>query len=138
MNYAKKISCLLRNLLVYRVVFLSSTYLSFSQNIQVQDSAKALSAFLSTTNQSKIGYQKQLVNFYKTDSIIPLHSTEGFFPSLIYDLGEQADAPFHFTTRQWLITGVSIGITATLIHFDGEIDEWARVQKQNRTCFYSR
>ena len=130
MNSAKKISFLLRNLQVYGVVFLGCTYLAISQDSLIADSNKVPSTFQSTTNQNKINYQEQLVNFYKADSITPLYSTEGFFPTLFHDFGEQAAAPFHFRARQWLITGVSIGITATLIHFDGEIDEWARVQKQ--------
>jgi membrane-associated phospholipid phosphatase len=29
------------------------------------------------------------------------------------------------------MTGAAVGITAALFHFDGEIDEWARVQKQD-------
>lgn len=43
---------------------------------------------------------------------------------------EQATAPFKFKKKEWLITGATIGITATLLHFDNDIDKWATVQKQ--------
>ncbi len=69
-------------------------------------------------------------NFYKTDSVFSFRSDKGYFPSLIDDFAEQAKAPFKMNTKQLLMTGAGIGITAVLIHFDPKIDDWARVQKQ--------
>ncbi len=68
--------------------------------------------------------------FLRTDSVFSFRSPKGYIPSLLGNFAEQASAPFHFKGKQWLITGASIGITAVLIHFDNDIDVWARVQKQ--------
>lgn len=91
------------------VLFLVTSNQIYSQNLQVVDS---------------VG------NFYKTDSIFSFRSPKGYFPSLLHNFGEQATAPLHFKKKEWIITGASIGITAALFHFDGDIDNWARVQKQ--------
>ncbi len=77
--------------------------------------------------------QNTSINFYKTDSIFSFHSQKGFVPALFADFGEQISAPFKFKTKQWLLTGAAIGITAALIHVDNEIDDWAKVQKQNHS-----
>ena len=70
----------------------------------------------------KVIDQKVSSNFYKTDSIFSFHSKKGYFPSLIHNIGEQAVAPFHFTTKQWIYTGVAAGITTALIFADEDID----------------
>lgn len=69
------------------------------------------------------------INFYRSDSIFSFSSQKGYFPSLIHNFGEQATAPFHFNTQQWLVTGAAAGITAGLVMIDNDIDDWATVQK---------
>lgn len=69
-------------------------------------------------------------NFYKTDSVFSFRSAKGYVPSLLHNFGVQATAPLHFKTKEWLITGAVIGVTAFLIHNDGDIDNWARTQKK--------
>jgi membrane-associated phospholipid phosphatase len=127
---AKKNLCLSSNLIAYGVVFLACSGIAYSQNLQVVDSVNSKSVFSSKTNQNRISYQKPSDNFYISDSIFSFRSPKGYFPSLLHNFGEQAFAPFHFKTKQWLITGAAIGITAALIHVDNEIDDWARTQKQ--------
>jgi membrane-associated phospholipid phosphatase len=126
-----KISSLLRNPVIYGLVFLSFSDIVFTQNFQVADSVKAQSSFSSITNLNKISSQKPSENFYKTDSIFSFYSPKGYFPSLILNFVGQATAPSEFKTKQWLIAGAAVGITAALIHVDNEIDDWARTQKQN-------
>ena len=70
-------------------------------------------------------------NFYKSDSVFSFRSEKGYFPLLLDDFGEQITAPFKMNTKQLLMTGAGIGITAILFHFDAKIDDWAKVQKQN-------
>ena len=72
-----------------------------------------------------------LVKHHYNASFFSFRSQKGYFPSLVHDLCEQATAPLHFSAKQWLITGAAAGITAGLIVFDDDIDEWAKVQKQN-------
>ena len=84
----------------------------------------------SKSNHGSLSYKAGKTNFYKRDSIFSFRSPKGYFPSLIHNIGEQATAPFRFSSKQWLLTGATIGITETLIHFDGDIDEWAKYQKQ--------
>jgi len=69
------------------------------------------------------------INFYRTDSIFSFRSPKGYFPSLIHNFGEQAVAPVHFKTKQWLMTGAAAGITAALITTDNNIEEWFWNQK---------
>jgi membrane-associated phospholipid phosphatase len=95
------------------------------------DSENKIPAFFLNTNQRKISIQKPSEGFYKTDSIFSFRSSKGYFPSLIHNFGEQATAPLRFKTKDWLITGATAGITTALIIADNDIDEWARVQKQN-------
>jgi membrane-associated phospholipid phosphatase len=52
-------------------------------------------------------------------------------PSLAHNFLEQAEAPFHFKSKEWLITGGAATITAALIFADEDIDLWARRQKQD-------
>ena len=112
------------------VLFLVICNQVYSQNLQVVDSVGSKQATYSTQNKDNTGNKKSADNFYKTDSIFSLRSPKGYFPSLLHNFGEQATAPLHFKKKEWIITASSIGITAALIHFDGDIDEWARVQKQ--------
>jgi membrane-associated phospholipid phosphatase len=102
----------------------------YSQNLQAADSGNAPSVFSSDTFQKKISYCKPSAYFYKTDSIFSFRSPKGYVPSLVHNFGEQAAVPFHFKTKDWIITGTAMGITAALIHFDNDIDDWARTQKQ--------
>ncbi len=77
--------------------------------------------------------QEGKTNFYRHDSIFSFRSKKGYFPSLMHNFGEQAVAPLHFRTKDWLLTGAAAGITAALIHFDNDIDDWATVLKQKHT-----
>ncbi len=102
----------------------------FSRGLQIPDSVdtKSLNSIQPDTN--KIRYKETGSNFYKTDSIFSFRSQKGYFPSLLHNLGEQAEAPFSFTPRQWLITGVAAGITFGLTKIDGEIDDGTKNLKQ--------
>lgn len=100
-----------------------------SQNLD-SDSLIARPAGFSNNDQKEIATRKPSVNFYKTDSIFSFRSPKGYFPSLLHNFGEQATAPLHFKTKQWIITGASVCITAALIQVDNEVDDWAHIQKQ--------
>jgi membrane-associated phospholipid phosphatase len=126
----KKISFFLSNLVINGLVFVVCNGIVYSQNLKIADSVNIQSAFSSKTDQNKIKCQKPSTSFYKTDSIFSFQSQKGYIPSLFNNIGEQVTAPFKFKTKQWLITGAAIGITAILLHFDNDIDKWARVQKQ--------
>jgi len=102
----------------------------YSADRSVDYSINVLTPIFPKTYDDTLSNQKTPVNFYKTDSIFSFRSKKGYFPSLIHNIGEQAAAPFHFTTKQWIYTGVAAGITTALIFADENIDEWARVQKQ--------
>jgi hypothetical protein len=130
MSAVKKDSCFFRIPIIHWVVFLCSSGIAYTQNLQVVDSVNTQSAFSSKTNQNEISYQKPSNNFYKTDSIFSFRSPKGYVPALFHNFGAQATAPFQFKTKQWLITGAAIGITAALICVDDDIDEWAQTQKQ--------
>jgi hypothetical protein len=127
---SKKILYLFSNLLVDGIVIFAWSSIAYPQNLPVVDTSNLQSAFSSKTDQNKIGFQKPSNNFLKTDSIFSLHSPNGYIPSLLHNFGEQATAPFHFKTKQWLMTGAVIGTTLALIHVDNDIDDWARTQKQ--------
>jgi membrane-associated phospholipid phosphatase len=126
LSTAKKIPRLFCNLIVF-VAYYGTAY---PQNFQVVDSVDAQSVLSSKTEQNIINHQEPLHNFYKSDSIFSFRSPKGYVPSLRYNFGEQATAPFRFKTKQWLITGAAIGITTSLIILDTDIDDWARTQKQ--------
>lgn len=98
------------NLTVILLIILFQFNIISAQNCQQTDSVKN-------------------INFYRTDSIFSFRSPNGYFPSLIHNFGEQAVAPVHFKTKQWLMTGAAAGITAGLIFIDNDIDDWATVQK---------
>jgi membrane-associated phospholipid phosphatase len=110
--------------------FLVFTCIANPQNFGIKDTTGVRSADSLKTSEVTIGHQKSSDNFYKTDSIFSFRSQKGYFPSLFNNIGEQATAPFNFKGKQWLCTAGAIGVTVTLMHFDGDIDEWARVQKQ--------
>jgi membrane-associated phospholipid phosphatase len=130
MSLTKRISCLFSNLIVRVIVFFSCSVIAYPQKLQSIDTLNSKDTFCSKTDHIKISYQKPSTSFYKTDSIFSFQSQKGYIPSLYNNFGEQIIAPFKFKTKQWLITGAAIGITATLLHFDNDIDKWARVQKQ--------
>ncbi len=112
------------------LVSLHYNSIAYSSNLQIADSVTKESGFSSKSNRNRIRYQKPSVSFYKTDSIFSFRSQKGYIPSLYNNFREQITAPFKFKTKQWLILSAAIGITATLIHFDNDIDIWATVQKQ--------
>lgn len=109
-------------LIVQSVIFFSCSIHAYPQNLQNIDSVSSA--------QNKVNYQKSSVNFYKTDSIFSFRSQKGYIPSLFSNFERQVTAPFKFTARDWIITGAAVGLTATLLHFDNDIDKFARVQKQ--------
>ncbi len=131
MSIWKKILSFTGNLVRQGYFFIFCINIGYSQNFQVTDSVNTQSVSSSKSNQNKISYQRPSDNFYKTDSIFSFRSPKGYIPSLLYNFREQITAPLKFKTKQWLITGAAVGITATLLHFDNAIDKWARVQKQN-------
>ena len=118
----KKTSPYFSILMVQSVIFFSCSIHAYPQNLQNIDSVN--------TVQNKVNYQKSSANFYKTDSIFSFRSQKGYIPSLFSNFERQLTAPFKFTARDWIITGAAVGLTATLLHFDNDIDKWARVQKQ--------
>jgi membrane-associated phospholipid phosphatase len=127
----KKIVYLLSNLVMCGLGHLDCNCSGYSENLQITDSVNVLTEYSSKKNQNTISYQKSSGNFYKTDSIFSFRSPRGYFPSLLHNFAEQATAPFRFKTKEWLLTGAAAGITAALIIVDEDVDDWARVQKQN-------
>jgi membrane-associated phospholipid phosphatase len=125
----KKVLWILINLIQCGLFPVANNGVVFSANSQVFDSANVQYKYLEKPNQNDSLYLKSSDNFYKTDSIFSFRSSKGYFPSLLKNFGEQITAPFKQSTKQWIMTGAAIGITAVLIHVDGEIDKWARVQK---------
>lgn len=125
-----KTSWLINYLLTLLLFSFSSNVFALSQNLHYFDSGDAKTGFTSHLNQDTVRYHKPSTSFYKTDSVFSFQSSKGYIPSLYYNFGEQVTAPFKFKTKQWIITGAAIGLTGALIHFDNDIDLWARVQKQ--------
>ncbi len=71
----------------------------------------------------------------KEDSIFSFKSKSGVVPFFFHCMGEQAKAPFHMNKKQiWRTVGV-MAITATLIHFDMEIDKVFRPIKDKNPFF---
>lgn len=130
MLYWKQIASVFSSSIVIGLILITCNNIIYSQNLQVTDSITSQSANFSDTNQDEFGLIKSPTNFYRTDSIFSFRSPKGYFPSLLRNFGEQATAPLHFKTKQWLITGAAAGITAGLIIVDNDIDDWARVQKE--------
>ncbi|HKJ82170.1 MAG TPA: phosphatase PAP2 family protein, partial [Ignavibacteriaceae bacterium] len=116
---------------VIGLIFLAGRNVTYPQNSQVVDSGNSLKIQSNEINYTKISTPPKLGSYYLTDSIFSFRSPKGYFPSLLHNFGEQATAPLHFKTKQWLMTGAVVGITAALVHFDNDIDDWARFQKQN-------
>jgi membrane-associated phospholipid phosphatase len=129
MLFKVKTSSLLISLLILFLVSFPRIIIACSLNFHTLDSVGAKTRSPVTLDQDTVSY-KTSVNFYKTDSVFSFQSSKGYIPSLYYNFGEQVTAPFKFKAKQWIVTGAAIGITATLIHFDNDIDLWARVQKQ--------
>jgi membrane-associated phospholipid phosphatase len=127
----KKVIWILINLILFGLFPVANNGIIFSANSQIPDPAYVQYKYFEKTNQNNSLYQESSDNFYKTDSIFSFRSSKGYFPSLLKDFEEQITAPFKQSAKQWLMTGAAIGITAALIHIDGEIDEWARVQKKD-------
>lgn len=84
----------------------------------------------SKTNQNEISFQEVSNCFYKTDNIFSFRSQKGYAPLLLYNIREQALAPFQFKTKQLLIAGAVAGIMVALISLDDNIDDWAKTQKE--------
>jgi membrane-associated phospholipid phosphatase len=126
-----KTSSLLSSLLTLFLVFFTCNIIARSHNLPPLDSVNVNTGFPEKANQETVRNLKPSTSFYKTDSVFSFQSPKGYIPSLYYNFGEQVTAPFKFKAKQWLITGAAACITATLIHFDNDIDKWARVQKQN-------
>jgi membrane-associated phospholipid phosphatase len=117
-------------ILIFWLIFLGCSGIAFTQNLKISGTRNSQTEDSSKTKQSESSFQKTSNNFYRTDSIFSFCSRKGYIPSLLHNFGEQATAPFHLTKKQYIITGLAIGIDAVLIHFDNEVDEWARIQKQ--------
>jgi membrane-associated phospholipid phosphatase len=128
---AKKSIKVIRKSILTGLVFVACTGMACAQNLQVTDSGNISFTLSPDSNLIKISIKKSSDNFYKTDSIFSFRSPKGYIPSLLYDFGDQVTAPFRFKTKQWLITGAAVGITSALFLIDNDINEWARVQKQN-------
>src|SRR5664279_5579830 len=126
-----KTSSLLSSLLTLFLVFFTCNIIARSHNLPPLDCVNVNTGFPEKANQETVRNLKPSTSFYKTDSVFSFQSPKGYIPSLYYNFGEQVTAPFKFKAKQWLITGAAACITATLIHFDNDIDKWARVQKQN-------
>jgi membrane-associated phospholipid phosphatase len=126
----KKILWILNNVIMWGIVSFCFNSMLYSDNLLIPDSVNTHPGIFSETNQNKDICQKSSANFYRSDSIFSFRSSKGYFPSLAKDFEEQITSPFRLGGKQWLMTGAAIGITVVLFHFDGEIDEWARVQKQ--------
>jgi membrane-associated PAP2 superfamily phosphatase len=129
----KKISGIINNVIICGLVSFCCNGILYAGNLQCSDSINTLPVLFSKTSQNKISCQKASTNFYKADSIFSFRSSKGYFPSLIKDFEEQITSPFRLGGEQLLMTGAAFGITVALFHFDGEIDEWARVQKQKHS-----
>jgi len=130
MNSSKTISVLFSYTFHFVMILFVLEGTIYSADRSVDYSINVLTPIFPKTYDDTLSNQKTPVNFYKTDSIFSFRSKKGYFPSLIHNIGEQAAAPFHFTTKQWIYTGVAAGITTALIFADENIDEWARTQKQ--------
>jgi membrane-associated PAP2 superfamily phosphatase len=126
----KRISPFFGKAILYLFVLSFFETYGYSQSSFNVDSVNSQPEIPPKTLQNNVSYQKASTNFYRTDSIFSFRSKKGYFPSLLHNIGEQAAAPFHFKTKQWLYTGAVAGITTALIFADEDIDAWARTQKQ--------
>ena len=126
----KEIAGILRTFVLCVLVSPGISCLGYSSDLQISGSFNIQCDSYSKICLSKINYPEPSHNFYKTDSIFSFRSPKGYFPSLLYNFRHQATSPLRFKSKEWIITGAAIGITAALITFDNNIDEWAKVQKQ--------
>jgi membrane-associated phospholipid phosphatase len=129
MNSANSMLPFFKNAIKYVIIFFIFEGTACPNSIPGRDSLNVQYEPSSNAFQNN-SYQKASASFFKTDSIFSFHSEKGYLPSLLHNIGEQAAAPLHFKTRQWLYTGAAAGITAALIYADEDIDAWARTQKQ--------
>ncbi len=120
----KRISSFSGSIILIVLALLLLTNKAETQIIQFSDSVFVQPLNIHTVNLDGIIIKESRVNFFKTDSIFSFRSPKGYFPSLIHNFGEQAAAPFHFKTKEWLITGAVAGITTALIYIDNDIDDW--------------
>jgi membrane-associated phospholipid phosphatase len=131
MLFSKRVSSFFINFVLLFAVFSTFDVVAYPNNKAYTDSTCLHCTSFSNVNQDNTNTQIPSTNFYKTDSIFSFQSRKGYVPSLLYNFGEQVTAPFRFKTKQWIFFGAATGITAVLLHFDNNIDKWARVQKQD-------
>lgn len=124
-----QISIFFRNFIFPLLIVVISENVAYSQISSGADSIKTKSEYSSEIKQNKSTDRKAPAGFYRTDSIFSFRSQKGYFPSLVHNMGVQAAAPLHFKGKEWIITGITAGITTALIFADEDIDEWARTQK---------
>ncbi|MGC1390122.1 MAG: phosphatase PAP2 family protein [Bacteroidales bacterium] len=129
----KYILKILYNLITWGLVSFGFNCSLYSADLKMEDSLSTHHTIILQYNQNNNDNQKQTLNFYKSDSIFSFRSQKGYFPSLLKDFEMQITSPFKLKAKQWLITGAAVGITVALFNLDGEIDEWARVQKQKHS-----
>jgi hypothetical protein len=131
MRISLRLSFLIKSILIYGFIIVGCNGSAYSSNLYIADSLNIPSEIFLKADRKEIAHQESSVSFYKTGEIFSFDSSKGYFPSLLHNIGEQAAAPFKMNAKQWLMTGSAIGITAALMHFDNDIDKWARVQKQD-------
>jgi membrane-associated phospholipid phosphatase len=119
------------NYIVWGLVSLSCNSVACQADLQIAEYLNTQPELILHYLQNKPDSQNTAPGFYKTDSIFSFRSRKGYFPSLLKDFEVQMTSPFNLSAKQWLMTGAGIGVTVALFHFDGKIDEWARVQKQD-------
>jgi membrane-associated PAP2 superfamily phosphatase len=127
-KYILRIKC---NLIIWGLVSFSCFGIACKAERHISDSLITQTGTTSNNKLEEADNQKSIAGFYKTDSIFSFRSRKGYFPSLLKDFEVQMTSPFRLNAKQWIMTGAAVGITVALFHFDGEIDEWARVQKQD-------
>jgi membrane-associated phospholipid phosphatase len=125
----RKILFIVGNLAVWALFSFHFAGMAFSANDKIGGNVNIQPKISSENSESNFN-QKPAADYFQSDTIQYFNSSKGYFSGLLHNFGEQATAPFHFKAREWIITGAAVGITAALISVDGEIDSWARVQKQ--------
>ncbi len=76
---------------------------------------------------------RRRTNIFREDSLFSFRSQKGFFPSLLHNTAAQATAPFHFSKKDWIITGSLAVLTAGLVSTDGLTDNTTKVLKSEHT-----
>jgi membrane-associated phospholipid phosphatase len=123
-------SYFIKVLIISCILLFIFNYIAYSQNISSVDTGCIQTVSSSKTKIIDSTLKKPSNNFYRTDSIFSFHSKKGYFPSLINNLGTQALSPFHFKTKEWVITSAVLGITGTLILVDDRIGNWTIIQNE--------